>query len=65
MVYREELKRYDGLLTAHSLDNNRTVEVQIRNTIVPKSTSVVKKLISIMTIPLRKKTNLVASLIAL
>ena len=43
MVYREELKRYDGPFTVHSFDNNRTVEVQIRNTIVPMSTSVVKK----------------------
>ena len=43
MVYRAELKRYDGPFTVHSFDNNRTVEVQIRNTIVPMSTSVVKK----------------------
>ena len=43
MVYCEELKRYEGPFTVHSFDNNRTVEVQIRNTIVPMSTSIVKK----------------------
>ena len=43
MVYLEELKRYEGPFTVHSFDNNRTVKIQIRNTIVPMSTSVVKK----------------------
>lgn len=43
MVHLYDLQGFDGPFPIHSFDKNRTVEVHIRNTILPMSTSAMKR----------------------